>query len=130
MVLSTSPGTKISDSSVYLDGKVYLLVDQSRVLAVDVDDDAVAGIDLPGERAEESSGRAMSEIMEMSGRLCVATAGGEGSVALWLLTEDQKWERRCLLSTRHGAAGWPAAGIAAACCSCSSKASRRRRSLS
>ena len=114
MVLSTSPGTKISDSSVYLDGKVYLLVDQSRVLAVDVDDDAVAGIDLPGERAEESSGRAMSEIMEMSGRLCVATAGGEGSVALWLLTEDQKWERRCLLS-RHGAGrlagGWDCGGV-------------------
>ena len=78
MVLSTSPGTKISDSSVYLDGKVYLLVDQSRVLAVDVDDDAVAGIDLPGERAPGDEKHAKSRLMEMSGRLCAATACGRG----------------------------------------------------
>ncbi|KAG2568387.1 hypothetical protein PVAP13_7NG023900 [Panicum virgatum] len=110
-----SPRHQVSDSSVYLDGKVYLLADQSRVLAFDVDDDTVATIDLPGERVEElMMGHAKSELMEMSGRLCVATASGEGSLALWLLTEDQKWERRCLLS-RHGAGrlagGWDCGGV-------------------
>ncbi|CAL5069704.1 unnamed protein product [Urochloa decumbens] len=100
-VLSSSksgPRTKISGSSVYLDGKVYLLADHARVLAFDVDDETVAAIDLPGERAPEPEEKhARSKLMEMSGRLCVATAGGEGNIALWLLTADQQWERRCLI---------------------------------
>ncbi|CAN6236092.1 unnamed protein product [Urochloa humidicola] len=117
-VLSSSesgPRTKISGSSVYLDGKMYLLADHARVLAFDVDDESVTAIDLPGERAPEPEEKhARSKLMEMSGRLCVATGGGEGSIALWLLTADQQWERRCLI-TRYAAGklagGWDCGGV-------------------
>ncbi|KAF8702275.1 hypothetical protein HU200_033043 [Digitaria exilis] len=91
---------KISATSVYLDGKIYLLADHSRVLAFDVDKETVTGIELPGDRVpDERSRHAKSELMEMSDRLCVATAAGEGSIALWLLITagDQKWEQRCVL---------------------------------
>ncbi|CAN6249955.1 unnamed protein product [Urochloa humidicola] len=108
------PGTKIRGPSVHLDGKIYLLAE--RVLAFDVDSETFASIELPGEGAPEER-RAKSELMEMSGRLCVATAGsGEGSIALWLLTADQQWEQRCLVSGRSGAnkqlaGGWDCAGV-------------------
>ncbi|CAO2043526.1 unnamed protein product [Urochloa humidicola] len=107
--------TKISGSSVYLDGKVYLLADHARVLVFDVDDESVTAIELPGERVPEPEEKhARSKLMEMSGRLCVATAGGEGSsIALWPLTADQQWERRCLIP-RYApgklAGGWDCGG--------------------
>jgi len=86
---------KISSKSVYLDGKVYLLADYSRVLVFDVDDETVATVDLPGERLPGKRRRhARSKLMEVSGRLCVATATDD-KLSLWLLTPDQQWVRLC-----------------------------------
>ena len=85
---------KISGKSVYLDGKVYLLADYSRVLVFDVDDETVAAVDLPGERLPGKRRRhARSKLMEVSGRLCVATATDK--LSLWLLAPDQQWVRLC-----------------------------------
>jgi hypothetical protein len=38
---------------------------------------------------------AKSKVVETSGLLCVATASGQAKFALWLLTPDRQWERRC-----------------------------------
>ena len=86
---------KISGKSVYLDGKVYLLADYSRVLVFDVNDETVAAVDLPGECLPGKRRRhARSKLMEVSGRLCVATATDD-RLSLWLLTPDQQWVRLC-----------------------------------
>ena len=86
---------KISSKSVYLDGKVYLLADYSRVLVFDVNDETVAAVDLPGECLPGKRRRhARSKLMEVSGRLCVATATDD-KLSLWLLTPDQQWVRLC-----------------------------------
>jgi hypothetical protein len=39
--------------------------------------------------------QAKSKVVETSGLLCVATASGQAKFALWLLTPDRQWERRC-----------------------------------
>ncbi|KAL6651298.1 hypothetical protein ACP70R_010223 [Stipagrostis hirtigluma subsp. patula] len=75
-MLSEPGGTKISGRSVYLDGKIYLLADNSKVLAFDVDDETVTAIDLPGQPAPRFS-RGKPKLMEMSGRLCVAGPTGQ-----------------------------------------------------
>ncbi|CAL5069706.1 unnamed protein product [Urochloa decumbens] len=48
---------KINGSSVCLDGKSYLLADNTRVLAFDVDDETVAAIDLPAPPAASTRHR-------------------------------------------------------------------------
>ncbi|CAN6249954.1 unnamed protein product [Urochloa humidicola] len=100
-VLPEIGAKKISRKSVFLDGKVYLLADHSRVLVFDVDDDTVvAAIDLPGERppGKQQQRHARSKLMEVSGRLYVATATGDDGVdlALWLLAAEE-WVRLCEL---------------------------------
>ena len=78
VLCSRSRPARMSGSSVCLDGRIYLLADHSRVLAFDADDETVTAIDLPGERAPGDEKHAKSRLMEMSGRLCAATACGRG----------------------------------------------------
>uniref|UniRef100_A0A0D9X974 F-box domain-containing protein n=1 Tax=Leersia perrieri TaxID=77586 RepID=A0A0D9X974_9ORYZ len=101
-VLAGLGGDTIRCRSLYLDGMVYLLiVDKGTVLAFDVDDETITSTNLPGKRvvgSETGSLHLKSELMEMSGRLCVATVddGDERCIAVWLLSEDRRWEQRCL----------------------------------
>lgn len=62
----------------------------------------VPTIDMPGERDPDWPWHARSTLMEMSGRLCVATNHGHHRATLWLLTADRRWEQRCVLGDeRH-----------------------------
>ncbi|CAN6240708.1 unnamed protein product [Urochloa humidicola] len=89
-VLSSELDGEISGTSVYLDGKLYLFADHSRVLEFDVDEETVTAIDLPTAVKHEPS-----KLMEVSGRLCVA-AGGGVDLAMWLLASDgHEWVRLC-----------------------------------
>ncbi|CAN6276771.1 unnamed protein product [Urochloa humidicola] len=107
-ILSTelSAGTdgKIRQESVYADGKIYLLdTDKKAILAFDVDDEAVTSIGLPigdGKRRNPY----FSKLMELSGRPCVALEGDgdeSRSNALWLLSPDHQWVRRCLIAEQR-----------------------------
>ncbi|CAD6262484.1 unnamed protein product [Miscanthus lutarioriparius] len=63
-----------SQESLYMDGTVYLLdVDRSVILAFDVDDETVTTIGLPGKRDRGHPRHVRSRLMEMQGRLCLAT---------------------------------------------------------
>jgi len=99
MVFPARMSGAIIPESLYLDGTIYLLHDctTSAVIAFDVDDETVATIDMPGERDPDWPWHARSKLMEMSGRLCVATNHGHNRAALWLLTADRRWEQRCVL---------------------------------
>ncbi|EAZ43167.1 hypothetical protein OsJ_27759 [Oryza sativa Japonica Group] len=75
-VLAGLDGDMIHCRSLYMDGTVYLLnADKETVLAFDVDDETIASIALPGERVAGGKPRShlKSYLMEMSGRVCVAT---------------------------------------------------------
>ncbi|KAL6652130.1 hypothetical protein ACP70R_011055 [Stipagrostis hirtigluma subsp. patula] len=87
------------ESSLYMDGMIYILnVDKSVILAFDIDDETVTTIDLPGERDPSWPRHARSNLMEMSGHLCVATnLGHHRRAGLWLLTADRRWETRCVV---------------------------------
>uniref|UniRef100_J3MU27 F-box associated beta-propeller type 3 domain-containing protein n=1 Tax=Oryza brachyantha TaxID=4533 RepID=J3MU27_ORYBR len=111
-LLAGEPGNEtIRSRTVYIDGTVYLLnPDKGTVLAFDVDDEIITSIDLPGEPPATGGGEPQlhvkSELIEMSGRVCVATVhdGDKERLAVWLLNADRQWERRCIL--RNGWA-WP-----------------------
>ncbi|EAZ07446.1 hypothetical protein OsI_29701 [Oryza sativa Indica Group] len=100
-VLAGLDGDMIHCRSLYMDGTVYLLnADKETVLAFDVDDETIASIALPGERVAGGKPRShlKSYLMEMSGRVCVATVddGDRETNAVWLLiTTERRWERRC-----------------------------------
>jgi F-box interacting protein len=88
----------ISQHSLYMDGKIYLLLSHSKtnpaaILAFDVDDETVTSIDLP---IEQDPLGYTSGLMELSARPCVVTDYG-GGCALWLLSVDHRWQRRCLI---------------------------------
>ncbi|CAL4994508.1 unnamed protein product [Urochloa decumbens] len=78
-------------SSLSLDGKVYILLDTRRtdMLAFDVDEEKVTFVDMP------SVGRLASELMEVWGRPCIAIPDISGSIKLWTLTPEHRWELRC-----------------------------------
>ncbi|GJM97063.1 hypothetical protein PR202_ga13961 [Eleusine coracana subsp. coracana] len=96
---SSNVDGEISNKSLHIDGVIYLLhVFNSVILAFDVDNETVTTIDLPGEH--NPTPRPMSNLMELSGRPCVETFDGNVR-ALWLLTEDHRWERRCVVTTHH-----------------------------
>jgi F-box interacting protein len=89
-----------SQESLYMDGTVYLLdVDRSVILAFDVDDETVTTIRLPGKLDRDHPRHVRSRLMEMQGRLCLATNHGHHHRAgLWLLAADRRqWERRCVI---------------------------------
>ncbi|CAL5069705.1 unnamed protein product [Urochloa decumbens] len=101
-VLPEVDAKKIGGKPLFLDGKVYLLADHSRVLAFDADDETVAAIELPGERppGNQHQRHARSNLIEVSGRLCVATGAGAlgDDLALWLLAAGRgEWVRLCEL---------------------------------
>jgi len=92
----------ISQQSLYIDGKIYLLLRHSKtnpaaILAFDVDDETLTSIDLPAvTRNPHGHMDMMSGLMELSGGPCVLTNyGGGGGCALWLLSVDHQWHRRC-----------------------------------
>nr|TKV99817.1 hypothetical protein SEVIR_8G068500v2 [Setaria viridis] len=86
-------------SSLTLDGKVYVLpaisasASAAAVMAFDVDDETVAHIRLPPPSCYAGHGY-VSKLMEVWGRPCIAVSNRKGS-ALWALTPDHRWERRC-----------------------------------
>ncbi|TVU41591.1 hypothetical protein EJB05_15122, partial [Eragrostis curvula] len=95
-VLSEGVDGEISSKSLYIDGIIYLFhVSNAAVLALDVDEETVATINMP---AEYDRRWPISGLLEMSGRPCVETYNGK-SRALWLLTdtEDHRWEQRCII---------------------------------
>ncbi|RLM75028.1 uncharacterized protein C2845_PM15G20240 [Panicum miliaceum] len=102
-VSSTGLDTEIhSQESLYMDGTVFVLdVDKKVILAFDVDDETVTTINLPGKRVRGWARHARSTLMEMDGRLCLATnLGHHHRVGLWLLTADRRWERRCAIELK------------------------------
>uniref|UniRef100_A0A0E0LVV8 Uncharacterized protein n=1 Tax=Oryza punctata TaxID=4537 RepID=A0A0E0LVV8_ORYPU len=106
----------IPHRSLYMDSTVYLMnVDKGTVVAFDVDDEAVTSIDLPGERVAggEPHSHVKSDLMEMSGRVCVATAenGDTSLYAIWLLTADHRWERRCVFRNDYSSSSAKVAGV-------------------
>uniref|UniRef100_A0A0D9X972 F-box associated domain-containing protein n=1 Tax=Leersia perrieri TaxID=77586 RepID=A0A0D9X972_9ORYZ len=126
-VLAGLDDDKICRRSLYMDGTVYLLnVNKATVLAFDVDDETITSIDLPlpGERVADGNqgSYVISELMEMSGRVCVATLEDVDKrlIAVWLLTADRRCERRCLFHNaavsfwdyNHDVAGvWDCGGV-------------------
>ncbi|CAN6322174.1 unnamed protein product [Urochloa humidicola] len=108
-------GEIIRGESLYMDGKVYLLrYSNSAILAFDVDAETVTTTDLPGER-EPWRREAMSGLMVLSGRPCVAMHDLH-SRALWLLTAEHRWEMRCAIDgdvlDRYSLAGvWDCGGV-------------------
>jgi hypothetical protein len=99
-------GEMISQRSLYMDGKIYLLLSHSKpaaILAFDVDDETATSIALPV--ARDPHGNTYTPgLMELSGRPLVLTNYGSGS-ALWLLSVDHQWCRRCLIGELHCSEG-------------------------
>ncbi|PVH35770.1 hypothetical protein PAHAL_7G272800 [Panicum hallii] len=83
-------------------GTVFVLdVDKPVILAFDGDNETVTTINLPGKRDHGWPRHARSTLMEMDGRLCLATnLGHHHRVGLWLLTADRRWERRCVIELK------------------------------
>ncbi|KAL6652125.1 hypothetical protein ACP70R_011050 [Stipagrostis hirtigluma subsp. patula] len=98
-VLSVGEDEAISEKkALHLDGSMYLLhEDESAILALDVDDEIVTTVDLPGKDDPDREARYDSELMEMSGRPCMSTNEGYKKV-LWLLSGDHRWEQRCAIT--------------------------------
>nr|CAB3488097.1 unnamed protein product [Digitaria exilis] len=79
---------QIKHKSLYMDGTIYLLhLEKSAVLAFDVDAETEDDSPLHGGK---------SELIEMSGRPCMVTIDG-CCLALWLLTADHQWDRKCVI---------------------------------
>ncbi|KAF8651768.1 hypothetical protein HU200_063286 [Digitaria exilis] len=98
-VLSEGVDGQIKQKSLYMDGTIYLLhLEKSAILAFDVDDETVTKISIPGECQEDDSPLhgGKSELIEMSGRPCMVTIDG-CCLALWLLTADHQWDRKCVI---------------------------------
>ncbi|CAL4928027.1 unnamed protein product [Urochloa decumbens] len=84
--------------ALYMDGTIYLLdVIKTAILAFDVESETVTYIGLPPPR------HGAFKLMEVSGRPCLDMydGAGAGSRALWLLTAERQWERRCLITRHH-----------------------------
>lgn len=97
------------------------------ILAFDVDDETVTTFAAPDEHKpnymemyddRRHSGdavenvttvnnlsRPMANLMELSGRPCVEMDIKDDERALWLLTEDHRWERRCIIWSHRIRAG-------------------------
>ncbi|TVU44412.1 hypothetical protein EJB05_03853, partial [Eragrostis curvula] len=115
-VLSAGVDGEISRRSLHINGVIYLLhVKMSAILAFDVDDETVTTIESPSVHVMSNQtqwafhgcevemvttvdnlSQSMCTLMEISGRPCVETYNGK-SRTLWLLTEDHKWEQRCVI---------------------------------
>ncbi|GJN22873.1 hypothetical protein PR202_gb10477 [Eleusine coracana subsp. coracana] len=112
---------EISKKSLYIDGVIYLLhIYNSVILAFDVDDETVTTIHAPDghkpnymemyddhthfndddvetDTIVDNLRRPMANLMELSGRPCVEMRDDDDeNRALWLLTEDHQWDRRCV----------------------------------
>ncbi|CAL5030311.1 unnamed protein product [Urochloa decumbens] len=88
---------RIKQKSLYMDGTIYLLyLEKSVILAIDVDDETVSKIDIPGEHEEPRLWPGWFKLIEMSGRPCMVTID-DHCIALWLLTADRQWERTCAI---------------------------------
>ncbi|CAO2043524.1 unnamed protein product [Urochloa humidicola] len=89
------------EESLYADGKIYLLdTEKKAILAFDVDHEAVTSIGLP--TVDGKRNPYFSKLMELSGRPCVAVEDDDGgSNALWLLSPDHQWVRRCLIAKQR-----------------------------
>uniref|UniRef100_A0A0E0LWA5 F-box domain-containing protein n=1 Tax=Oryza punctata TaxID=4537 RepID=A0A0E0LWA5_ORYPU len=92
-VLAGLDDDKIRRRSLYMDGTL-LNADKETLLAFDVDDETITSIALPGERVAGGKPRShdKSHLMEMSGRVCVATVddGDKEINAVWMLTADRR----------------------------------------
>ncbi|CAO2036307.1 unnamed protein product [Urochloa humidicola] len=94
-LLSEEVDGKIKQKSLYMNGTIYLLyLEKSVILAIDVDDETVSKIDIPGEHKERAIWYGRFKLIEMSGRPCMVTIDGD-CISLWLLTADRKWDRTC-----------------------------------
>ncbi|KAF8651767.1 hypothetical protein HU200_063285 [Digitaria exilis] len=87
----------------YMDGKIYLLrFDKPVILAIDVDEESVSTIDLPGPPDERLWWHERVQLLELSGRPCVALKD-DCRTTLWLLTVDHQWETRCVIAKESSA---------------------------
>lgn len=99
-----------------MDGTIYLpTCNKPLILAVDVDDEIVTTIDLPGGENDDSRSNLHFGLMEMSGRPCVVTHQGTRNT-LWLLNStDHRWEPRyvCVTNISHSALQgiWDCSGL-------------------
>lgn len=80
----------MKQKSLYFDGTIYLHLEESAILAFDVDDETVSRIDMP-------AGEGRIELIEMSGRPCMVRIAG-CCIELWLLTVDHEWEQMCVIA--------------------------------
>ncbi|KAF8748250.1 hypothetical protein HU200_012995 [Digitaria exilis] len=100
-LLSEGLDGAISNESLYMDGTIYLLhLDKRVILAIDVDDETVTAIDLLGTIKIPT----MFTLLVMSGRPCVDVQDDRGR-ALWLLTAEHQWEMRCIIKGHRQHAG-------------------------
>ncbi|RLM65980.1 hypothetical protein C2845_PM16G18380 [Panicum miliaceum] len=121
-VLSAGVDERIKQKSLYMDGTIYLLhldlEKSATILAFNVDDETVSRLHIPREHQQDGSWRRSLELelIKMSGRPCLVTAGG-GCVAMWLLAAaDRRWERvSSPIRTTRFSIGSSAFGTAAAC---------------
>ncbi|PNT66216.1 hypothetical protein BRADI_3g08721v3, partial [Brachypodium distachyon] len=85
--------------SLCIGGQVCLLDGRKRrVLIFDVDSETVRPVRLPA--AAAGAGTVLcSELMEVSGNLCVAVQDEQSphEVTLWLLTPSLDWQKRCVM---------------------------------
>ncbi|CAN6240703.1 unnamed protein product [Urochloa humidicola] len=109
-LLSEGVDKNIKQKSLYMDGTIYLLyLEKSVILTIDVDDEMVSKIDIPGER-EEALWHEKFKLIEMSGRPCMVTIDG-CCVALWLLMADRQWERTCFIRYKSNVYGSSINGV-------------------
>ncbi|TVU15962.1 hypothetical protein EJB05_39507, partial [Eragrostis curvula] len=95
-VLAEGVDGEIDVESLYMDGIIYLRdVTNSVILAFDIDHETVTSISMPPPLAIRGN-RLVSKLLELSGRPCVAIKY-VGNRALWTLTRDHQWIRRCLI---------------------------------
>ncbi|TVU15960.1 hypothetical protein EJB05_39505, partial [Eragrostis curvula] len=95
--LSWGVDRKISRQSLYVDGTVYLLFDMVQIIAFNIDNERFTMIDMPG-----------SESYPV--RPCLVK-NDNGHRALWVLTEDHQWERRCVFKVEDDLIYRPIKGV-------------------
>ncbi|CAL5069701.1 unnamed protein product [Urochloa decumbens] len=97
--LSAEVDKQVGQESLYADGTIYLLeIERKAILAFNVDDETVTSISLPTHNRP-----CFPKLMELSGRPCLAVEDDDdrSDAALWLLSPDHQWVRRCLIAKQR-----------------------------
>ncbi|GJN01893.1 hypothetical protein PR202_ga19195 [Eleusine coracana subsp. coracana] len=108
--LSQGMDLEISQESLFIDGVIYLLFYKKQILAFDIDNEKLTTIEQPGSSWYPCENRITSELMSFSGRPCLVKNYG-GKRALWILTVDLQWERRCVFKVEDDLIFCPIKGV-------------------